>query len=167
MNITIGKSEIYNEVEKRTSLEGFVYPENFDKVWANESRGELLDSYWVEGYTAVIQLLKRYLSSASVDAFGGSDFISITLNTPERYDSNLEESIKSDIKMMLACNILTGWINVVMPEAAPKYEEEAKGYSEDLRVKLLYRKEPTRTFASAKTDTESMTQLWGRCPNSK
>ena len=32
MNITIGKSEIYNEVEKRTSLEGFVYPENFDKV---------------------------------------------------------------------------------------------------------------------------------------
>lgn len=168
MTIIIDKSEIYSEVEKRSSLEGFISSEQFDKAWANESRGELLDSYWVEGYTAIIQLLKRYLSSESVsytlNSFNKDETLTISVEMPKRYDSKLDGSVLTDIKMMLACNILSGWLSVVMPEASPKYEEEAKGYSEDLRVKLLYRKAPEREMVSAKEDNETLGQGWNDCP---
>lgn len=167
MELKISKSEIFSEVEKRTSLEGFINSEQFDKAWANESRGELLDSYWVGGYTAIVQLLKRYLSSGSVsyslNTFNKDEVLTISVEFPKRYDSKLDGSVLTDIKMILACNILSGWLAVVMPEVAPKYEEEAKGYSEDLRVKLLYRKAPDREMFWVKEDNEVFEQGWDGC----
>lgn len=160
MDIIILKQEIFNEVEKRTSLEGYAIPDRYDQVWANNSRGELLDSYWIEGYTAVIQLLKKYLSSNSVaytlNAFSENEKLTISVEMPSRYDSNLDGSISTDIKMLVACNIITGWLKVVLPEAASKYEEESKGYSEDLMVKLLYRKSPEDTLNNPKSDSEDI-----------
>jgi len=160
MDIIILKQEIFNEVEKRTSLEGYAIPDRYDQVWANNSRGELLDSYWIEGYTAVIQLLKKYLSSNSVaytlNAFSENETLTISVEMPSRYDSNLDGSISTDIKMLIACNIITGWLKVVLPEAASKYEEESKGYSEDLRVKLLYRKSPEDTLNNPKSDSDNI-----------
>lgn len=160
MDITILKQEVFSEVEKRSSLEGYAIPDRYDQVWANSSRGELLDSYWIEGYTAVIQLLKKYLSSNSVaytlNAFSENEKLTISVEMPSRYDSNLDGSISTDIKMLIACNIITGWLKVVLPEAASKYEEESKGYSEDLRVKLLYRKSPEDTLNNPKSDSEDI-----------
>lgn len=160
MDIIILKQEIFNEVEKRSSLEGYAIPDRYDQVWANSSRGELLDSYWIEGYTAVIQLLKKYLSSNSVaytlNAFSENEKLTISVEMPSRYDSNLDGSISTDIKMLIACNIITGWLKVVLPEAASKYEEESKGYSEDLRVKLLYRKSPEYTLNNPKSDSKDI-----------
>lgn len=160
MDIIILKQEIFNEVEKRSSLEGYAIPDRYDQVWANNSRGELLDSYWIEGYTAVIQLLKKYLSSDSVaytlNAFNENEKLTISVEMPSRYDDKLDGSISTDIKMLIACNIITGWLKVVLPEAASKYEEESKGYSEDLRVKLLYRKSPEDTLNSPKSDSDNI-----------
>ena len=160
MDIIILKQEIFNEVEKRSSLEGYAIPDRYDQVWANNSRGELLDSYWIEGYTAVIQLLKKYLSSDSVaytlNAFNENEKLTISVEMPSRYDDKLDGSISTDIKMLIACNIITGWLKVVLPEAASKYEEESKGYSEDLRVKLLYRKSPEDTLNNPKSDSDNI-----------
>ena len=161
MILTISKSEIFKEVEKRSSLEGFVSPEVFDKVWANESKNELLDSYWIEGQTAIVQLFKKYLGEKTIESTltesKDDEKFTISVDMPDRYNSLLDGSVSTDVKMMLACNILTGWMKVVLPESASKYDEEAKGYSEDLRVKMLYRIEPTATCAeTAKTDGESL-----------
>lgn len=146
MDITIAKKEIFDEVEKRTSLEGSVLPERFEGVWASKEEGAFLDSYWVEGYTAVIQLMKRYLKSRTVaheiNLYDKDEVLTILVDMPDRYNSLLDGSVATDIKMMIACNVLHGWLEVKLPEAAPKYEEESKGYAEDLRVKLLYRTEP-------------------------
>jgi hypothetical protein len=184
MEIKIPKAEIFNEVEKRSSIEGYIIPERFDNVWADETRGEILNSYWIEGYTAVIQLLKRYLSKDSVtydlSQYDGDEVLTIEAVMPERYNTLLNGSVETDIKMMLACNILHGWLEVVSPEAAAKYDEEANGYSEDLRVKLLYRTSPTKSFSESgedevamcgcdsgmeypDADEEPLKQLWGCC----
>ena len=160
MDIIILKQEIFNEVEKRSSLEGYAIPDRYDQVWANSSRGELLDSYWIKGYTAVVQLLKKYLSSDSVaytlNSFNEGEKLTISVEMPSRYDDKLNGSISTDVKMLIACNIITGWLKVVLPEAASKYEEESKGYSEDLRVKLLYRKSPEDTLNNPKSDSEDI-----------
>ena len=160
MELKISKQEIFYEVEKRSSIEGFSLPERYDNVWANEDRGEILDSYLVEGCTAVIQLMKRYLSSQtiehSVNVYDDDEVFTISVVMPERYNSLLDGNVSTDVKMLIACNVLSGWFRVVSPDSAAKYDEEAKGYAEDLRTKLLYRIDPKSTSSAAKTDSEEM-----------
>lgn len=160
MKLTIKKQEVFGEVEKRSSIEGYALPERFDNVWADSSRGEVLDSFWIEGYTSIVQLLKRYLSQASVNydlsKYNGDEVLTIDAEMPERYNALLDGSIQTDVKMMLACNILHGWLEVVSPESAAKYDEEANGYAEDIRVKLLYRNAPTQALVVIKGDDDQM-----------
>lgn len=156
MTIVISKQEIFNEVEKRSSLEGVMLPELFENVWASKEEGQFLDSYWIEGYTAVIQLLKRYIRSESVsytiDSYDKNEALNINIEMPARYNSLLDGSVSTDIKMLIACNVLHGWLEIKAPQAALKYQEEAKGYSEDLRVKLLYRVAPGSKLVDADID---------------
>lgn len=156
MKITVSKNVIFKEVEKRSSLEGSMIPERFEGVWASEEEGQFLDSYWVEGYTAIVQLLKKYLSTQTVNydlsTYDKDEVLSIEVEMPGRYSSLLDGSVNTDVNMLMVCNILTGWFGVKHPEAAAKYDEEAKGYTEDLRVKLLYRTEPTGTMNAPKMD---------------
>jgi hypothetical protein len=185
MIITISKQEIFNEVEKRSSLEGAIMPERFEGVWASKEEGQFLDSFWIEGYTAVIQLMKRYLRNETiaydVNSYNKDEQLTIEATMPVRFSSYLEGSIVTDIKMLIACNILHGWLEIKAPETAAKYDDEAKGYSEDLRVKLLYREAPQAEFTSsanqddenmkdeeeyiaeAVTDDVPLVQRWGRC----
>ena len=160
MEISVSKKEIFDEVEKRSSLEGMALPERFEGVWASEEEGKFLDSYWVEGCTAVVQLMKRYLTSETVEhglsSYDGDEKLSISATMPKRYSSLLDGNVATDVKMLLACNILHGWLEVKAPDAAAKYDEEAKGYSEDLRVKLLYRTEPKGTMVAAESDSKKM-----------
>ena len=160
MVITISKKEIFDEVEKRSSLEGSVLPERMEGVWASADEGVFLDSFWVEGYTAVVQLMKRYLKSESVvrelSSYNKDEVLTISADMPARYNSLLDGSVATDVKMLIACNVLHGWLEVKMPDAAAKYDEEAKGYAEDLRVKLLYRDAPDDDFSSARTDDDLM-----------
>lgn len=162
MTIVISKQEIFNEVEKRSSLEGVMLPELFENVWASKEEGQFLDSYWIEGYTAVIQLLKRYIRSESVsytiDSYDKNEALNINIEMPARYNSLLDGSVSTDIKMLIACNVLHGWLEIKAPQAALKYQEEAKGYSEDLRVKLLYRVAPGSQLVDADIDEEELSK---------
>lgn len=160
MEIKISKKEIFGEVEKRTSLEGLVASDNYDNIWADSGRGELLDSYWIEGYTAIIQLLKRYITNNTVNytltTYDDDEELSITATMPARYSSLLDGSVATDAKMIVACNITSKWLKVVFPEASVKYDEEAKEYAEDLRIKLTYRSDPNVTSTTAKADSENV-----------
>lgn len=160
MKLTIKKQEVFGEVGKRSSIEGYALPERFDNIWADKSRGEVLDSFWIEGYTSIIQLLKRYLSQASVNhdlsQYDGDEVLTIEADMPERYNTLLDGSIQTDVKMMLACNILHRWLEVFSPESAAKYDEEANGYAENIRVKLLYRNAPAQNLGATKGDEDRM-----------
>lgn len=154
MTINISKQEVFNEVEKRSSIEGYSIPERFDNIWADQSRGEILDSYWIEGCEAVIQLIKRYLRSETVthnlSQYKKDEVLSVELSLPERHSCSLEGSIVTCMKMLIACNVLYGWLEVVKPELASKYVEEANGFSNDLKSKILYRVAPQRDLVYGK-----------------
>lgn len=158
MDISIKKSEVFNEVEKRSSLEGYVIPERYDNVWANKEKGELLDSFWINGCTAVVQVMKKYLSGSTVEhslmSYDSDEIFNLKVTMPARYDSNLNGSVLTDIKMMIALSVLHGWMSVSAPESAAKYLDESKGYSDDLILKLLHRKSPEDTLNDATVDPE-------------
>lgn len=158
MEIKISKKEIFGEVEKRTSLEGLVASDNYDNIWADGGRGELLESYWIVGYTAIIQLLKRYITNSTLNytltSYDDDEVVTINATMPARYSSLLDGSVATDVKMMVACNIISKWLKVVSPEVSVKYDEEAKEYAEDLRIKLSHRTDPNVTSVKAKSDEE-------------
>jgi hypothetical protein len=160
MEIKISKKEIFGEVEKRTSLEGLAASDNYDIIWADESRGELLDSYWIEGYTAIVLLLKRYISGSTIDytlsTYDDDEEISITAEMPARYNTSLGGSINTSLKMMIACNIVGKWLKIVNPDASTKYEEEAQAYSEDIKSKLTCRNSPNHKYTDASIDGEDI-----------
>lgn len=158
MNITVSKSDILQEVEKRTSLEGVVIPERFEDVWASKEDGELLDSFWVEGCSVVVQLFKRYVASINggtiSSTYNGSESFTLNATMPTRYPAALDNSVASDVKMIIACNMVLGWLNVKLPTAAAKYKDEGEGYAEGLKSKLLYRTSPTQTLNTATAENE-------------
>lgn len=186
MNITISKREIFDEVEKRTSLEGTAIPERFEGVWASRDEGKFLDSFWVESYTASIQLFKRYLASDTINhtlnSYNEDEVFCITADMPSRYNNLLDGSIETSLKMMIVCNIIHGWLKIKQPDIASKYDEEGNGFAEDIRVKLLYRANPASNtirvrrdymqvyprhefINPAKKDNIRLPEQWGKCNN--
>ena len=146
MDITVSKSEIFKEVEKRTSLEALGQEGKFESVWASSEEGKFLDTYWIEGCMAAVQVFKRYLAKSTVThtltGYHADETFSITVEMPERFNNLLEGSIVTDVKMMIASNVMYGWMSVKLPELAKKYEDESASYAEDLKQKILYRNEP-------------------------
>lgn len=146
MTIEISKKEIFDEVEKRSSLEGSVLPERFEGIWASEDEGKFLDSYWVEACSAVVEMLKRYMKGAtfehSLNRYDKDEVFSVHAEMPSRYNFSFDGVVQTELKIMMACSILYRWLHVVSAEQATKYDEESKGYMDSVRSKLLYRDEP-------------------------
>ena len=184
MNISISKQEIFNEVEKLSSYEGSVIPDRFDNLWANEEKGEVLNSFWIEGYTAVVQLLKRYLKNATVgytiSSYDKDEVVSINAEMPSRYNSLLDGSVTTDAKMIVACTILYRWLDLNHVDTSAKYNNEVSFYSESLKGSILFRKDPNNATVTAKNDNMiiqgedeyiptakkdevPLKQLWGTC----
>ena len=72
---------------------------------------------------------------------------------PSRFCDFLEGSITTDVKMMIAANVVYRWMSVKLPDHAGKYNEEATSYADDLRLKLLYRVAPSSVMM-VKTDDD-------------
>lgn len=157
MKLEILKSEVFKEVEKRSSLEAASMPDNFEQLWASEYEGKLLDTYWIEGCTSVVQLFKRYLRNETVThsliSYDSDEKLIISAEMPFRFSDLLEGSITTDVKMMIAANVVYRWMSVKLPDRGVKYNEEATSYANDLRLKLLYRIEPSSVM-TAKTDDD-------------
>lgn len=156
MEITIKKSEIFKEVEKRTSLEGISIPDRFEEIWATEYEGGYLNTYWIGGCTSIVQIFKRYLKEVSykydlVD-YDSEEVFSLNAEMSSRYSDVLTHSVEGDMKMMIACNVMWGWMQVKQPELASKYKNEAKEYAGNLKLKLLYRDSPSSKIGEKKEE---------------
>lgn len=160
MELEILKSEVFKEVEKRSSLEAANVPDSFEQLWASTYEGRLLDSYWIEGCMSAVQLFKRYLRNETVThtltTYDADEKLTISAEMPSRFSDFLEGSITTDLKMMLAANIVYRWMAVKAPDFAGKYNEEATLYADDLRLKLLYRNEPASQMQAKDADDVEM-----------
>ncbi len=166
MELTVLKQEVYKEVEKRSSLEASTLPDDFERLWASQYEGGFLDTYWIEACSMAVQLLKRYIRGETVEhklyEHNANEKLVITLCMPRRFDRSLIGSITTDLKMMMATHILSGWLGVQAADRAAKYAEEAKAYAESLRRKLAYREEPLRSMTHKGNDRLMLNQ-YERC----
>lgn len=157
MKLEILKSEVFKEVEKCSSLEAAGQPEAFEQLWASKYEGGFLDTYWIEGCASVVQLFKRYLRNDTVThtltTYDADEKLTISTEMPSRFCDFLEGSITTDVKMMIAANVVYRWMSVKLPDHAGKYNEEATSYADDLRLKLLYRVAPSSAMM-VKTDDD-------------
>lgn len=162
MKLEILKSEVFKEVEKRSSLETAGQPEAFEQLWASKYEGGFLDTYWIEGCAAVVQLFKRYLRNDTVThtltTYDADEKLTISTEMPSRFCDFLEGNITTDVKMMIAANVVYRWMSVKLPDHAGKYNEEATSYADDLRLKLLYRVAPSSVMM-AKTNDDSLIDI--------
>lgn len=162
MEITVSKSEIFKQVEKRSSLEGLKQAERSEDVWASSEEGKFLDTYWTEGCTAVVQLFKRYLTNDTVtyviDTYSPEETFKITATMPERFNELLTGSIATDVKMIIASHVMYGWMSVKVPDAAKKYEDESTSYANDLKLKILYRDEPVSEMQGKEEDDKDISK---------
>ena len=160
MEIKVSKSEILKEVERRLSTESSIMPDKYDQLWVTTNKKELLNGYWIEGCESVVSLFKRYLDSASVnhslDSYNKDDVLTIDATMPVRYNSLLDGSLNTDVKMMIACNIVYRWLNAILPDVSEKYNLEANGYMESVKGILTFRIDPQADMSSAETDNEEM-----------
>lgn len=181
MEINVSKQEILKEVERRISLESSILPDKYDLLWVNTNKKELLEGFWIEGCESVISIFKRYLSDSTTEhsftSYDTDSVFELKVEMPERYSNLLDGSVITAVKMIIACNVVFGWLNSVLPDLAVKYKEESTGYADDLRSKILYRNSPLKPllpakedkesiqeaedpFASAKSDNVDITQFW-------
>lgn len=162
MEITVSKSEIFKQVEKRSSLEGLKQDERFEDIWASSEEGKFLDTYWTEGCTAVVQLFKRYITNDTVtyviDTYSPEETFKITATMPDRFNELLTGSITTDVKMIIASHVMYGWMSVKVPEAAKKYEDESTSYANDLKLKILYRDEPVSEMQEKDEDDKDISK---------
>ena len=162
MKLEILKSEVFKEVEKRSSLEAAGQPEAFEQLWASKYEGGFLDTYWIEGCASVVQLFKRYLRNDTVThtltTYDADEKLTISTEMPSRFCDFLEGNITTDVKMMIAANVVYRWMSVKLPDHAGKYNEEATSYADDLRLKLLYRVAPSSVMM-AKTNDDSLIDI--------
>lgn len=160
MNINISRNEILNEVERRISVESSIMPEKYDLLWVNTNKKELLNGYWIEGCESVVSLFKRYLDTETIShtlTSGSTDetFV-IDVTMPGRYNSLLNGSVSTDVKMMMACNITYRWFSVILPDVSEKYNVEANGYADSIQSKICFRTDPVTTLSSSKSDDEEI-----------
>lgn len=171
MEINIRKSEVYKEVEKQSLLVGTSMDEGIENLWASEYEGHFLDSFWIEGVAAVIQLLKRHLKGDTITHdlmnYDKEEVLNISIVLPQRFSESLEGSIINSLKMMLSSNIFYRWLLVKNPELSEKYKVYADDYVNDLKQKLFYRKEPVAkelapAIEDAPFDEEEETEFFRR-----
>ena len=167
MELTVLKSEIYREVEKRSSLEAAGMPEAFEQLWASKYEGGFLDTYWAEACSTAVQLLKRYLRNPTegrtLDIRLENEQLRVVADMPARFDRRLEGSIGTDLKLMIAARVLSGWMDVKTPDRAEKYAREAAALAESLKAKLLYRVPPVRKMIRKGNDQHVIEQAYEEC----
>ena len=137
MKIIISKSEIYKEVEKQSSIASsmLIGPDSpkYEDVRVTEYDYEVLDTFWRDGANSAIQIFTRYISGETVSSdlsnFDGTETLTISADMPDAFNDLLVGSITTGLKMMLACNIMAGWMGIKVPSSAQKYKDDALGYA--------------------------------------
>jgi hypothetical protein len=159
MEVSIRKCEVYQEVEKITSIIGSQTTTDsgslYKQIWASPSDAPTLDTFWRDAASGVYDLFRRYLSSSSVEYnFHESDRDEIFIleaDDPIGFEDKLTNDIINNIKSFFVMTVTSGWFGLKLPNRAEEYANEAALYGTSIKEKLLFKKDPEQ----ARVDDES------------
>jgi hypothetical protein len=158
MIVTIRKCEVYQEVEKITSIIGSRTAGDsgslYKQVWASSSDAPVLDTFWRDAVSGIYTIFKRYLSPSSVEynvhAFDRDEVFTLSAQMPSGFDENLTGDVVNNMKSFFVATIVSGWFGLKFPDRAQEYAAAAIGYGDAIKDKLFFRKTPDqeRTYKS-------------------
>jgi hypothetical protein len=153
MRVSIRKCEVYQEVEKITSIIGSRTAGDsgslYKQVWASPGDAPTLDTFWRDAASGVYDLFRRYLSSASVEynihESERDEIFVLDAEMPTGFEDKLTNDIINNIKSFFVMIIVAGWFGLKLPDRAEEYANDAMVYGASIRDKLLFKKDPEQT----------------------
>jgi hypothetical protein len=150
MNIIVRKCEVYQEVEKITSVIGSQTVTDsgslYKQLWASPDDAPVLDMFWRDAASDVYNMFRRYLSSSSVEysmhESNREEVFVLETETPVGFEENLTMDILNNIKSFFVATVVSGWLALKGSERAAGYASEAVGYGSSIKEKLMFKKEP-------------------------
>lgn len=147
--LTINKSNIYEEVAKTTAYIGKkTTVENgksaFDQIFVTEADSEMIDRFFNESLNLLINVLKRFILGDS----RGDRLITFMLEMPSRFDGNLINSISLSANSFMVNSIIGKWCEITANDKVKEYTDNAAALLLDIKDKAYYKKKPKRTKIS-------------------
>ena len=150
LKIDIKKSVIYNEVSKISSYIGAKRIDAdqavYERVFSTEDDRELLERYWRETKSSLVEVFGRWLYS--VNDSGNSQVVddaevwSVILHMPDTFKKEFIYAIDEDAHSFMINEILFRWLAVSEPKEAEYYKALSESKKRDITKKLLYRTRP-------------------------
>jgi len=143
VNISINKSNVFEEVAKTTAYIGAKKLEGagaaYDRIFTTSSDQEMIARFWSESADVVTNLLQRFITSVS-----SGDTYQIALSMSSRYDQNLTSSISSAMFSFFVNNIVAKWCEITDKDNVKDYADNASALLLDIKEKIFHKKKPTR-----------------------
>lgn len=151
VELTVTKINVYDEVSKTSSYTGAKMTEDekaYDRIFATDDDRLMLERFWVESCNAATQLFKPFITSVNEQPESHGVVLDrnyvITLSMPENFDISLTDSMQTSLYSFFVNNIVGKWYKFTDKKESESYTAEAEDMLKDVKIKLYYRKKPTR-----------------------
>ncbi|MDE6578420.1 MAG: hypothetical protein K2K58_09665, partial [Muribaculaceae bacterium] len=144
----IKRDEVYGEIEQTTAYVASRFPaeemadipERFGRIVSGKGDANLLNRYWEEGVSTLVEKLKSYVSDTE---FSG-DRLSLEFTVSGAYEETLTPSVAAGCFSYMVGLIASKWFRITFPGQASEYEERAFRRLTDIERQLCHRRPPVR-----------------------
>lgn len=140
VSFNIQKTTVYNEVAKTTSYGGKKANDDgtaYQRMRTTPEDEELLKRFWDEACDTLTSILKPFIVSVSDD-----DGFDIQLQLPQRYDTALNQTLKSTAFSFIVDSVIAKWYEIANNDEATKYHDMANTLQAKIKSTVFYRKKP-------------------------
>ena len=142
ISISLAKSEILEDVSLNTAYTGAKSSDDkaYNRVATIPQDDPLLSKFWIETGGRVIDQLKEFVVSSSLD----EEKFRMTLEVSGAFEESLEPTVKDDIHAAVTAGVMTRWLRYTYPDKATEWESHTTYLLGSVLSKLCHRRRPLR-----------------------
>lgn len=146
INITISKSNVYEEVAKTTAYIGSKTTLEdgktaYEQVFVTDADLSMIERFYEESKDILKNLLIRFISEVGDDEDGD---INWKLAMSSRFDTKMESSIRSSATSFIVNSIIGKWCEITANDKVKEYADNAAALLQDIKEKVYYKSKPQR-----------------------
>ena len=142
--LTVGREDVYYEVEKTTEYTGakMMHADEgaHDRLSVTEADRELLSRFFDEAAGVATDESKRFVDEVTLDEAGYEARLSMS----DSYDEHLSDSIRTSLRNFFVAAVIAKWCKIVGSDAGAAYSADATAAMLDVRSKIFNRKRPQK-----------------------
>ena len=142
--LTVGREDVYSEVEKTTEYTGakMMHADEgaHDRLAVTEADRELLSRFFDEAAGVATDELKRFVDEVRLDENGYEARLSMS----DSFDEHLSDSIRTSLRNFFVAAVIAKWCKIVGSDTGAAYSADATAAMLDVRSKIFNRKRPQK-----------------------